>query len=209
MMSENKAPKKTNTQPFAAPILFMIGLSALLALCLATLNQSTYAIIKEQEDLAVQKSILYALNISYNSDEEVKSIIQNNLEQKNLDTYMYYEYKENGTVLGYAFPIHGKALWGSVEGYGAVDNSAQTLLGVDFVKHSETPGLGGRISEDWYKEQFRGIDISAEAPYIAYRPAAGGNVDTITGATLTSNSIRDMVNDSIDEFKLKIKEVAE
>lgn len=207
-MAENKSPKKTNAQPFAYPILFMIGLSALLAFCLAYLNQSTYAVIKEQEDLAVQKSILYALNVPYGSDEEVKDMIQNNLQERQIDTYTYYEYKENGEVLGYAFPIHGKALWGTVEGYGAVDREVATLLGVDFVKHSETPGLGGRISEDWYKDQFRGIDISADAPYIAYRPAAGGNVDAITGATLTSNSIRDMVNDSIDEFKIKIREVS-
>lgn len=205
-MSANNTKKKMNQQPFIDPILFMIILSALLTFVLAFLNQTTADIIQEQEDLAVQKSILYALDIRYTSDEEVKQIIKDSLKQKGSSDYSYHEYYENGNITKYAFPITGKALWGTVDGYGAVDAQIQTLLGVDFVKHSETPGLGGRISEDWYKEQFRHIDVSAQKPYVAYKPASEGNIDAITGATLTSNSVRDMVNESIEQFKQKIGE---
>lgn len=205
-MSENK-PKKKNSQPFVYPIAFMIILSAILTFILAGLNQITYSVIQGQEELAIQKSILYSLNVPYQSDEDAQKIVQERLKEKKVGDYVFYEYSENGEVTGYAFPINGKALWGTVDAFGAVDKDVTKLLGVDFVKHSETPGLGGRISEDWYKEQFRGIDITGTSPYIAYKPAAGGNIDTITGATLTSNSVRDMVNASIDLFKENYKEV--
>ncbi|MDO4719406.1 MAG: FMN-binding protein [Peptostreptococcaceae bacterium] len=206
-MSETNSKKKKNTQPFLAPILFMVLLSAILSFVLAYLNQTTYDVIREQEELAVQKSILYALGVSYDSEEELQQLIEKNLKMVESKDSHYYEYKEDETTVGYAFPLDGKALWGSVEGYGAVDSKVSTLLGVDFVKHSETPGLGGRISEDWYKDQFRGIDISGEAPYVSYRPAADGNVDAITGATLTSDSIREIVNSGIDRFKAEFQEV--
>lgn len=203
-MAENASTKKKKKQPFIYPIVFMMLLAAILTLVLATLNQTTYGIIKEQEDLAIQKSILYTLDVSYSSETELRQIIKQDLEEKSSGNYTYYEYKEQGKVVKYAFPIQGKALWGTVDGFGATDVSLQTLIGVDFVKHSETPGLGGRISEDWYKDQFRQVDISGQSPYVIYKPASGGNIDAITGATLTSNSVRDMVNQSIDEFKQKI-----
>ena len=75
------------------------------------------------------------------------------------------------------------------------------LIGIEFTSHSETPGLGGRIDEEWFKEQFRGIDLEdSQDDYIIYTPAAGGNVDAITGATLTSQSVREFVNEDIQKF---------
>ncbi len=80
---------------------------------------------------------------------------------------------------------------GTVEGYAAISADNSELLGIDFVSHSETPGLGGRISEEPFKEQFRNLDLTNAkgGEYIVYRPAPDGNVDSIAGATLTSKSV--------------------
>jgi len=79
---------------------------------------------------------------------------------------------------------------------------------VDFVSHSETPGLGGRISETWYKEQFRDLEFSPdETVYVIYTPSPGGNVDAISGATGTSEAVRTILNESMDEFISLLKEV--
>ncbi len=68
------------------------------------------------------------------------------------------------------------------------------VLGIDFVTHSETPGLGGRISELWFKEQFRAVSINSDdSDIVTYRPAPDGNVDAITGATLTSDAVRNII----------------
>ncbi len=91
---------------------------------------------------------------------------------------------------------------GSIEGYIGLSADLSHILGLDFTNHSETPGLGGRISEDEFKEQFRNLDLSQsqDGDYIIYRPAPGGNVDAITGATLTSKSVSDFLNQDIYEF---------
>ncbi len=49
----------------------------------------------------------------------------------------------------------GQGLWGTVTGVIAVDQSVSTIIGLDIISHSETPGLGGRIEEDWFKDQFQ------------------------------------------------------
>lgn len=188
-------------QGFSYPILFMVGLAMILSLVLASLNQFTYDKIASQEEQNIQKSILYVLGVPYDSEENMADLVQNNLKKVDAGDYTYYEYTDQGKLVGYAFPIKGKALWGSVEGFGATDGQLQELLGVDFVKNSETPGLGARITEEWYKDQYRGVQLSGNGPYVIHRPAAGGNIDAITGATLTSNSVLDMVNSSIDLFK--------
>ena len=65
-----------------------------------------------------------------------------------------------------------------------------------------SPGLGGRISEEEYKGQFRELNITDEnsEKYLIYRPAPGGNVDAITGATGTSKAVVNFLNADIKEF---------
>lgn len=188
-------------ESFIYPIAFMVAISILFTSILATLNQTTYANIKQQEDNQLRKSILYSLDVDFSSDEDIDAIFTENMKMVSNDNISYYEYQVQGQTRAYAFPVEGKALWGTVDAYAAVNKDVTELLGIDFIRHSETPGLGGRISEDWYKEQFRGIDISGNSPYFIYKPQSGGNIDAITGATLTSVSIRDMINSSVDTFK--------
>ncbi|MBP2028244.1 Na+-transporting NADH:ubiquinone oxidoreductase subunit C [Acetoanaerobium pronyense] len=183
------------------PVAFMVAMSMIMSLALATLNQVTYGIIKEQEENQTRRSILSALGLESTSDDEIERIFRENMSEQMWNEEIYYIYSEGNEEVAYVFPILGSAVWGSVEAFGAMDKERTTLLGVDFVRHSETPGLGGRIEDDWYKEQFRGIDITGDMPYVVYRPAPEGNVDTISGATSTSNAVLALINENIHEFK--------
>lgn len=195
-MSKGK-PKKTLFYPVA----FMVAMSMIMSLALATLNQVTYGIIKEQEENQTRRSILSALGLESTSDDEIERIFRENMSEQMWNEEIYYIYSEENEEVAYVFPILGSAVWGSVEAFGAMDKERTTLLGVDFVRHSETPGLGGRIEESWYTEQFRNIDITGEPPYLSYRPEPNGNLDTITGATLTSNAVVEFTNEEIHAFK--------
>ena len=115
--------------------------------------------------------------------------------------------KKDGEVLGYAFEVRGNGLWGQIRSYVAFDKSFEELKGVDFISHSETPGLGGRIDERWFVDQFQGIEVSEseDGEYLVFKPAVGGNIDSITGATQTSKSVRTMFNENIEEI-LQVKE---
>ncbi len=188
------------------PVLFMVLLTAAYTFILAFINESTIEIIEAQEELRLQKSILYVFDIPFEDDQTtVNKLFNEQLEEVNSEEMTYYVYENNGTVDGYAFPLTGNGLWGSISGYIALSPDFETLLGIDFVAHSETPGLGGRIDEEAFKEQFRELDASGNPP-VVYRPASGGNVDAITGATLTSNSVSTIVNNFMTNIKIFAEE---
>ncbi|MBU5256995.1 FMN-binding protein [Tissierella praeacuta] len=190
---------------FSFPIVFMVILTAFFTFILAFLNYSTADRIAFNQEIELSKKLLYIFDIQPLSENpnDINQAFMDNIDNiGSEDEPMYIYYGENKEVLGYAVPISGSGLWGSIEGYVGISSDYSTILGLDFTSHSETPGLGGRISEDWYKEQFRGIDIteSQNGNYIIYRPSAGGNVDAIAGATLTSKSVSKLLNEDLDKF---------
>lgn len=198
----NKKKKKS----IIYPVFFMILVSVVFTLALSLINEFTIDKIKDQAEFKNQKTLLYVFDIDYDTDasrEEIGNIYNESISTKAVngkDFDVYIATKDDETV-GYAFPIEGKGLWGTIKGYLAFDENYNEIIGVDFVSHSETPGLGGRINELWFKDQFRGIKMSENESenleLIIYSPSEGGNADPITGATLTSDSVRKMFNSSI------------
>ena len=90
----------------------------------------------------------------------------------------------------YALTIKGSGLWGPIEGIIGVTPDFKETTGIEFLEQSETPGLGGRISESAYKEQYRGAKVDD----------IRGTVDAISGATGTSSSVYNLVDSNIAEF---------
>ncbi len=101
----------------------------------------------------------------------------------------------------------GQGLWGTITGVLAVNADVTRIIGLDIISHSETPGLGGRIEEDWFKNQFRGEKIAEKG--ISVRKGEGGAdsdsenaaVDGITGASLTSAAMEKIVNKEINALR--------
>jgi len=112
----------------------------------------------------------------------------------------------------YGFRFHGLGFWGPIEGIMAVSPDLAQTVGLVIVLHSETPGLGGRITEPEFLNAFRdGIDITppeqAES-FIRIRAtapppgtaAAQRHVDAITGATQTSIAMERILNQTLQRF---------
>lgn len=100
----------------------------------------------------------------------------------------------------------GPGLWGSITAYVGFNREAMTIAGVTFQDHVETPGLGARIDESWFRQQF----VGKSGPFTTLSPepqdkAAGtdeaGAFDQITGATITSTAVKDIMNKSIERAK--------
>ena len=181
------------------PVVFMVLLTVFFTFLLSFINLATSETIEEQQALVVQRSILYVFNLDSNaSDEEVQESFSDAIDIQTKDDRSIYIYKENNQVKGYAFEFSGKGLWGTITGHIAITPDHKEILGINFVSHSETPGLGGRIDEDDFKDQFRNL-VMAD-PTIVLNKDTGGNLDAISGATLTSLAVRDMVNLNIPEI---------
>lgn len=197
------------------PVVFMVLLTAVYTAVLALISVNTAETIEAQESLQIKRSVLYALGATlpgssqspFEAEKEAVEAVFS--EQMTAVPYsaekmddaptgeqrVYYAYtpKEAQAPTGYVFSFSGKGLWGTIRGYIAVDSQLSRMLGIDFIAHSETPGLGGRIDEDVFKAQFRGLPLN-ETDTVVFTPAAGGTLDAITGATLTSDSVRRIVN---------------
>lgn len=118
-----------------------------------------------------------------------------------------------GEILGYALPITGIGFWARIDGYLAVTPDLSKVIGIVFVRHQETPGLGGRITEPRWREQFRGLRIAPQAgggkyvhvggdrPREKDNPRYGRYVDAITGATGTSTAVEQFINRDIEAFR--------
>ncbi len=191
-------------------ILFMIAITVIFTGTLATINELTKNQIDLNEALKQQKSLLYVLDFPIEDKNaiEVSNLFPTQIKAVERNGLNYYEGYENDSLVGYIFPIEGDAVWGSLQGYVALSPDLHQILGLDFLSHSETPGLGGRIDEPAFKEQFRQIDINPDqkdTDFIIYRPTPGGQVDAITGATGTSNAVRRILNSNLQEIINQMK----
>jgi Na+-transporting NADH:ubiquinone oxidoreductase subunit C len=93
-------------------------------------------------------------------------------------------------------------LWGTMYGFIAIDKDLNTIQGLTFYKHKETPGLGAEIDNPNWKAKWPGRLIHDDSGNIAIKvikgPAASPSeaphqVDGLSGATLTSNGVTNLL----------------
>jgi Na+-transporting NADH:ubiquinone oxidoreductase subunit C len=120
---------------------------------------------------------------------------------------LYVGYDETGdTPSGIAFSVGGPGFWGPIEAMVAVDDSSSTVIGVNFFRHTETPGLGARMTEPLFRDQFRGLSLKGQGgkPLFRLVPAGTGSsadeLDAITGASRTSEAIERFLNRELRLF---------
>ena len=107
----------------------------------------------------------------------------------------------------YVFPVAGRGLWGGLAGYISLDEDRTHVFGTYFSHESETAGLGARINERWFQQQFCGRPIFDNEGNIVLTVTKAGDakaeteVNGITGATLTSKGVAAMVNGGLNEYK--------
>ena len=114
----------------------------------------------------------------------------------------------------YVIPVYGLGLWGPISGYIALNEDKATVYGVYFNHESETAGLGAEIKDNaaWQakfqgKKLFAGGNDKAIALGVEKKvddPAT--QVDAVTGATLTSNGVRDMLHEGLSKYLVFLNE---
>jgi NADH:ubiquinone oxidoreductase, Na(+)-translocating, C subunit len=114
----------------------------------------------------------------------------------------------------YVVPVYGMGLWGPISGYIALNADKSTVYGVYFNHESETAGLGAEIKDNkaWQekfqgKKLFKNGDDKAIALSVEKKvedPTT--QVDAVTGATLTSNGVRDMLHEALGKYLVFINQ---
>lgn len=114
-----------------------------------------------------------------------------------------YLLREGDAVKQVVLPVHGYGLWSTLYGFISLDADFNTIQGLRFYAHAETPGLGGEVDNPKWRAQWKGkkvFDENGNVKIQVIRGFVGSNtsnpeykVDGLSGATLTSNGVTNLV----------------
>ncbi|MCB9478432.1 MAG: NADH:ubiquinone reductase (Na(+)-transporting) subunit C, partial [Deltaproteobacteria bacterium] len=92
---------------------------------------------------------------------------------------------------------HGKGLWSTLWGFISIGDDYQTIQGITYYSHGETPGLGGEVDNPIWKAKWEGKQAykDGEVAIHVVKGEAHDNysVDGLSGATMTSNGVTNML----------------
>lgn len=115
---------------------------------------------------------------------------------------LVYHVLKDGKTDMLILPIEGYGLWSVLYGYLALDNDGNTVRGITFYQHGETPGLGGEVDNPKWKELWPGRKVyndKGNAALTVIKGRAGSpetdpyHVDGLSGATITSNGVSNTI----------------
>lgn len=110
---------------------------------------------------------------------------------------LYYLAKDgSGNLIGYAFFKQQPGAQDIIEVAGGVTSDFVQITGMSVLSHAETPGLGSKIIEPAFRQQFNGIPLSQ-----LQLSSSGGSIDSITGATISSQAVIDALSSKVESIK--------
>lgn len=126
-------------------------------------------------------------------------------DQKNLPVFICVNDASDSL---YIVPLRGKGLWGPIWGYISFKKDLNTIAGCMYAHKGETPGLGAEIDTRTFQEQFFGKSIfDDQRNFVSVIVHKGGaekddihGVDAISGGTITSKGLEDMLRDGLKEY---------
>ncbi len=137
------------------------------------------------------------LSVNISGEDDIASIRR---KPKNVTVYFVKEGDSAGMMI---LPVNGYALWSTLYGFIALEADGQTVYGISFYEHAETPGLGGEIDNPKWKSLWKGKQAYNEQGEVALEvikgivtadtPNAEYKIDGLAGATLTSVGVSNLV----------------
>jgi len=203
---------KLNTNSNAYIIIYSAIMVVIVAFLLAFVYQALKPMQDRNVELDTQKQILYSLNIRNLDGQEAQNKFYTVVKQVfPYEGRNYYKCEVDGKDI-VVVELKGMGLWGGIGGFIAIERPANTVYGAYFNHESETAGLGAEIkdSQAW-QEKFIGKkvykdgskDIALSVVKKVEDPET--QVDCVTGATLTSNGVNDMIKACLEYFPEEVK----
>ena len=202
--------KKLNTNSNVYIIIYSIVLVVIVAFCLAFV----YTALKDKQEanvaLDVKKQVLASLDVREFADDadaeaQYKAIVKDEKVVDEANKAIIYTCDLKGETK-YILSVKGMGLWGPIWGYVSLNADKETVFGAFFNHEGETAGLGGEIkdSKAW-QDLFKGKKAVADGqPILSVKKATdikaderAYTVDAVTGATLTSNGVDEMLKKSL------------
>lgn len=195
---------------------FMILICTVFGTGISSVHYATLDMLRKNEKLHKNRSICRVFNLSvtgYSADAFQKAIDDSIVHEQityQRRTWDIYRSKDTGNI---GFVFSGTGFWDRISGVIVFSADLSKVVNIQFLDQKETPGLGARIEEGWFTDQFKGISIAWDQP-VEKRiivgqspiPTAKNRVDAITGATQTSLALMKFLNSELEAFKKAMKE---
>ena len=204
--------KKLNTNSNLYIVIYATVMVVIVAFLLAFVSKALQK--KSDANVAIDKKsqILAALCIrSLDKDMVEAKYAEVVKEEKDLDgDHPLYVCEVDGQTK-YVVPVKGMGLWGGLWGYIGINDDGNTVYGAYFSHESETAGLGALIAEQPFQEQFKDKKIFDSDGNVALSVVKvgkkidgldeGSRCDALTGATLTSDGVDQMLKSCLGKYK--------
>ncbi len=165
----------------------------------------SYAIPLDEDGLNLEARLLLlrALDVEFTT-ETVAQVFDENIIIEEVEGLTIYRSLDDSV----AFNFTGRGHQGPISGIISLEPNLETIRSVVIVEQQETPGLGGRLTEEEFLDQFKGVLFDPKLNILpsGEEPVADNEVEGITGATMTSNAFETMLNQSIQEVILILEE---
>lgn len=185
---------------------FMMGVTAVAIAAVSGLHGLTAEQVKRNAGLFAQRAVLIAAGIDPPAAPadlaerfaRYAEAATPDLPPGNIDSFYRVRHPDDDRRL-HVRRILGTGLWGGIDAMVGLDPEQKELAGIAFLDHNETPGLGARIEEPWFRAQFSGKRRSDAGDPIVYRDEDERDIgphafNGITGATTTTRAVADIVN---------------
>ncbi|TVQ97123.1 MAG: FMN-binding protein [Desulfovibrionales bacterium] len=199
---------------------FMLAISAFFGTGVSLVHHSTKDMLARNEQMHRNRTIAHAFDLPVvgRDADAFAAAVEEHVRESRLPTdqrnWTVFErtteaVETSETDRGdIGFIFQGQGVWDLIRGVIVLSPDLEVIRNLRFLEHGETPGLGGRIEEDWFLEQFQGVRVAWDRPRdsrliigTALDPDAANRVDAITGATGTSQALMEMLNTDLHNFR--------
>jgi len=190
------------------PVLFMVGVTFVAITLVGLVDIVTKPAVERNRTLFQKQAVCDAAGVARPGSPEalVAWYDAQVTSMTNAAGEVYYRVGEADGEATVVLVQQGPGLWGTITAYVGFNPDASAIAGVTFQDHVETPGLGARIDEPWFRRQF----VGKSGPFSQLRPEPQDKgdgtqdpdaFDQITGATITSTAVKDIMNKSIQRAR--------
>lgn len=120
---------------------------------------------------------------------------------------VYKAVAPDGAHLGWVLGVHGQGFADRIDLLIGIDTDASVITGLYVLDQKETPGLGALITEEPFRSQFHALATDHRVMVVTSEPTAAYQIRAVTGATISSDSVAEIVNRAIQNLKEPIRQL--
>lgn len=202
-----------NKKSAAYIIGFMIVISVVFGTGVSVVHNATQDMLEKNKRFHRNRIICQAflLPVSDDSAKAYAQAISEHIEIKGITDgnrirNVYRRMDPEHPAVGFDFG--GMGFWDRIDGIIVFTQNLEKIINIQFFDHKETPGLGARIEEKWFTDQFKGVRIAWNkdvSDRVIIGRATGAKpdnqVDAITGATQTSMALKRFLNSELERIR--------